>query len=117
MFLPIGSKQYDIFPNGIVFSLTGHTASLVRTASIKRKLPDAAGYSTYEIKLARGISQGAGLPAKNQLWTLTVRNVPGQVGGDTTALKAAMTDIMASVNFANDVGTTLTLPIASDVAV
>lgn len=117
MLMPIGSKRYDIIPGGVVFQLAGHTAALPKLVTIKRKLPDAAGFSSYEIKLVRGIVQAAGLPARNQIWTLSIRNVPGQVGGDTTALRTAMTDIMASVNFANDVGTTLLLPIDTDVAV
>lgn len=114
MLLPSGSKQYDVAPGSVTFTLTGHTAALPRIAIMKRKLPDANGYSTYSVKLVRGVAQVDGT-VKNAIFELSVRNVKAQVAGDSTALVAALNSIIDSANFASDVGTTLALPGATDV--
>lgn len=115
MLLPAGSKLYNQTNDSVTFMLSGHTNALPKLVIIKRKAGLNGSFSTYEIKVVIGKTQADG-SVKNDITTYTRRSSPASVHGDATTANTALRTIANSGGFDSDVGGTLLLPGAADVA-
>lgn len=115
MLIPAGSKHYDIGAGTTSFILTGHTAVKPKRVDVRRKAPNAAGDSYYYVKVTTGVTQADGT-IKNDVTEFSKRTTAASVLADTQACNNALRSILASANFDSDVGVSLSLPSASDIA-
>jgi hypothetical protein len=112
---PTAKGKYDGSSNAnqTQFLRTGHTAAVPKVVLFKRQSLNSAGAHSVTVRMVEAVPTSvevvAGRP-RNNLITLEIRNVTGQVDADIKTALTELSTMLADADFQDDVVTENRIP-------